>query len=74
MASASYQIARDGLWSSGPSEVTAGTAAPTTANMLEVRIDLAAGWTRHEIELAMDRIHRHVLDTINGDTAAPFAL
>lgn len=74
MASTSYQITRDGLYMAGPNEVTAGTAAPTTAGNLEVRIDLAAGWTRNEVERAMDRIFYHILDTINGDTSAPFSL
>lgn len=71
MASVSYQIARDGLYGAGPSEVAEGTAAPTTAGDIEVRIDLAAGWTKNEIEIAMDRIARHFWDAINGSSSIP---
>lgn len=63
MASVSFQIARNGAAEGGTSTVSEGTAAPTTANDLEVRIDMAAGWTKNEIEIAMDRIFRFLLDT-----------
>lgn len=74
MASVSYQVLRDGLFAGPPSEVTQGTNAPTTSKAIEVRVDLAAGWTKNELELAMDRIARHVWDTQNGDTTGAFVL
>lgn len=71
MASASFQIARNGASEGGgPIAVTEGVAAPTTAGDLEVRIDLAAGWTKNEIEIAMDRIYRFLLD-VNNSTSIP---
>lgn len=71
MASVSYQVQRDGLYAAGPSEVTTGTAAPTTANAVELRVDLAAGWTKEEIIYAAKRIFKHFLDPINGDNSIP---
>jgi hypothetical protein len=68
MASASFQIARTGLNEGGSSSVTEGTAAPTTGNDIEVRIDLAAGWTKLEIEEALERIVRFILDPGNSTT------
>ena len=41
-----------------------------TANQIEIRIDMAAGWTKNEIELAMDRIFRFLLD-VNNSTSIP---
>lgn len=72
----SFTVTRDGLWSSGPSEVTPGNAAPTTAGTLEVRIDAdpSVGWTKNEIELAMDRIHRYILDVANEYTTGEMPL
>lgn len=70
MASVSYQIARDGLNEGGSSEVAVGAAAPTTANDIEVRIDLAAGFTKLEICEKLDRICRFLLDP-GSDTSIP---
>jgi hypothetical protein len=69
MASASWSIARNGASEGGgPIAVTEGVAAPTAANTLELRVDLAAGWTKNEIEIALDRITRFFLD-INNSTS-----
>lgn len=71
MASASFQISRNGASEGGgPVAVTEGVAAPTTANALELRVDLAAGWTKNEIEIALDRITRFFLD-VNNSTSIP---
>jgi hypothetical protein len=70
MASVSYQLARDGLNEGGSSEVTVGAAAPTTANDIEVRIDLAAGFTKLEICERLDRLCRFILDPSN-DASIP---
>jgi hypothetical protein len=73
MASASFQIDRgtaiDTL-AAGSQSITEGTAAPTTANNIEVRIDVAAGWTKNEIEQALDTIFRYILD-VNRSTSIP---
>lgn len=74
MANVSYQVQRDGLYAAGSAEVTQGTVAPTTAGAIEVRVDLSVGWTKNELELALDRISRHVWDALNGDTSGAFAL
>lgn len=71
MASVSYQVVRDGLNLGGPSEVAVGTAAPTTANNIELRVDLAAGWTKEEVIYATKRIFKHFLDAVNGDNSIP---
>jgi hypothetical protein len=42
----------------------------TTGNDIEVRIDLAAGWTKLEIEEALERIVRFILDPGNSTTIA----
>jgi hypothetical protein len=68
MASASFQIARTGLDEGGPIAVTEGVAAPTTANDIEVRIDLAAGWTKLEILEALERIWRFLSDSNNSQS------
>lgn len=73
MASASFQIARgagiDSL-SVGAQNVTEGVAAPTTANAIEVRIDVAAGWTRKEIENALQIIYNYLKNN-NNSTSIP---
>jgi hypothetical protein len=69
MASASFQVARGAL-SSAASDVTEGTAAPTTANDIEVRIDLAAGWTKREIKDALGKVWEF-LDNPNYSTTIP---
>ncbi len=75
MATVSYQVLRDGLDAeSGPAFVTQGTAAPTTSKAIEVRVDLAAGWTKKELELKLCQIVRYVWDTQNGDTTGAFIL
>lgn len=71
MASVSYQVTRDGLYAGAPNEVTVGAAAPTTANNIEIRIDLAAGWTKEEVIYACKRVFKHFLDPINGDNTIP---
>lgn len=72
MASVSYQVARTGLsenaLAAGVQTVTEGAAAPTTANNVEVRVDLAAGWTRLEVEEALDRIARFLLSSFTSGT------
>lgn len=72
MASVSFQVARNGAsldsLSAGAQAVSEGTAAPTTANNVEVRIDLAAGWTKREIADALDIIERYFLDASKTTT------
>lgn len=67
MASASFQVARNGSafdnLANGSQAITEGAAAPTTANQLELRIDLAAGWTKLEIVDALEQLQRFFLDT-----------
>lgn len=71
MASVSYTVPRDGMNLGGPSEVTVGAAAPTTANTIEIRVDLAAGFTKEEVIYACKRVFKHFLDPINGDNSIP---
>lgn len=70
MASASFQIARTGdaidNLSAGAQNVTEGVAAPTTANGIEVRIDVAGGWTKAEVERALDTIWRYIQNPLNS--------
>lgn len=70
MASASFQIARNGssidILANGSQAVTEGTAAPTTANGIEVRIDVAGGWTKNEINEALDTIWRFLSNPLNS--------
>lgn len=74
MASASFQIARNGssidILTAGSQAVTEGVAAPTTANGIEVRIDVAGGWTKQEVELALDTIWRFI-ENANNSTSIP---
>lgn len=74
MASVSYQVTRDGLYAGPPTEVTQGTAVPTTAANIEIRVDLAAGWTKEEVIYACKRIFKHILDPLNGDTTGSLPL
>lgn len=74
MASASFQIARNGdaidALVAGSQNVSEGTAAPTTANGIEVRIDVAGGWTKAEVERALDTIWRFIQNA-NNSTSIP---
>ncbi len=67
MASVSFSIARNGdaieVLAAGSQTVTEGTAAPTTANTLQVRVDMAVPWTKREIKVAMDTLWRYLMDT-----------
>lgn len=67
MASVSFEIARNGsaieTLSGGAQTVTEGTAAPTTGNTLQVRVDMAVPWTKNEIKIAMDTLWRFLMDT-----------
>ncbi len=67
MASVSFEIARTGdaidNLGTGAQNVTEGTAAPTTANRLQVRVDMAVPWTKREIKVAMDTLWRYLMDT-----------
>lgn len=60
MASVSFTIARRGsaiaVLENGSDPITLGTAAPTTANTVQLRVDNAAGWTQTEILLALQRL------------------
>jgi hypothetical protein len=72
MASASFSVVRGGQIDSlsvGAQAVTEGTAAIGTGD-LEVRIDLTKGWTKNEIELAMDTIWRYI-ENSNNSTSIP---
>lgn len=70
MASASFQIARNGdaidNLAAGSQAVTEGTAAPTTANGIEVRIDVAGGWTKAEARRALETIWRYIQDPLTS--------
>lgn len=70
MASVSFQVARTGLaensLAAGSQNVTEGTAAPTTANNVEVRVDLVGGWTRLEVSEALARIERFMLSALTS--------
>lgn len=72
MASASFQVARNGSsfdnLAAGSQAVTEGAAAPTTANQLELRVDLAAGWTKLEIVEALEQLQRFFLDPTKSTT------
>lgn len=65
MASVSMEIARDGsklfVLATGSDIVTLGTAAPTTANTVQLRIDNAAGFRREELLLALERFGEAIL-------------
>lgn len=65
MASVSLVMARNGgaLFNlgNGAQTVTAGTDAPAAANTIEMRVDLAAGWTRKEVIVALERFQQTVL-------------
>jgi hypothetical protein len=69
MTAASFQIARgvgtDSL-SAGSQTVTEGTAAPTTANGIEVRVDVAGGWTKKEVRNALNVIWRFLNNRLNS--------
>lgn len=60
MASVSFEVARTGgqinVLATGSDPVVLGTAAPTTANTLQLRVDLAGGWTRKEVWEALEKI------------------
>lgn len=73
MASASFQIQRGAgidTLSAGAQNVVEGVAAPTTANAIELRVDLAAGWTRKEVEVALKVIY-NFLKNNNNSTSIP---
>jgi hypothetical protein len=65
MASASFSVTRTSLSEGGPNQVTEGTLAPG-AGTLEVRVNLATGWTKLEVEQAMERIFRFLSDVNNS--------
>lgn len=74
MASVSFQIpftsGEIDILVAGSQEVTEGTAAPTTANGLEIRIDMASGWTKAEIRRSLETIFRF-FDNANNSTSIP---
>jgi hypothetical protein len=73
MASASFQVARGAFNDTlavGAQTVTEATAAPTTANGIEVRIDVAGGWTKREIREALNVVWRF-LDNPMNSTSIP---
>lgn len=74
MASASFQVpftsGEIDTLAAGTQEVTEGTAAPTTAGGIEVRIDLASGFTKNEIEQKLNTIFRYIVD-VNRSTSIP---
>lgn len=71
MADISFSIARNGAseqtLSAGSQTVTEGTATPGAGD-LEVRILGTAGWTRNEIEIAMDTIFRFLSSALTSTT------
>lgn len=74
MASVSFQVpftsGEIDILAAGSQEVTEGTAAPTTAGGIEVRIDMASAWTKNEIEQKLDTIFRFLTDP-NRSTSIP---
>jgi hypothetical protein len=78
MASFSIQVSPGFEDSLNPADVTAGTAAPTTATDLEVRIDLVnatggAGWTVTKVRRAFDVILAYLLE-VDLNTSLPQSL
>jgi hypothetical protein len=72
MASASFSLSRGAFidtLSVGAQAVTEGTSAPGAGD-LEVRVNIAAGWTKTEVENAMDTIYRF-LTNANNSTSIP---
>lgn len=59
MASISYSITNQGNTTS--SIVTEGTSAPGAGD-IEVRVNLAQGWSKLTVRSALDRIWRHIED------------
>lgn len=73
MASASFQVQRGAyidVLATGTQAVIEGTAAPTTANAIELRVDLAANWTKEEVKTATDTIVRFLTD-VTQSTSIP---
>lgn len=70
MANTSFAISFDGVTAGGYVEITPGTAAPTAAGTLEIRLDNTVGWTREQFRMALEQITRYVLDPVGGDTAS----
>lgn len=65
MASVSFEIARTGgtiqVLATGSDPITLSTAAPTTANTVQLRVDLAGSWRRAEVVIALERLMEAVL-------------
>jgi hypothetical protein len=72
MASVSFQYAFNGdaidNLSAGAQNVSEATAAPTTAGGIEVRIDMASGWTKLQIEHALETIFRYLADNTRSQS------
>jgi len=70
MADVSFSLSRNGgaisVLAAGSQTITEGTATPGAGD-LEVRISGTAGWTRLEIEQALDLVEMYLL---NYDTTA----
>lgn len=78
MASFSLQVKPGFENSVNPADIAAGTAAPTTATDLEVRIDLVnaaagSGWTVTKVRYAFDAILAYLQDP-NYNASVPFSL
>lgn len=73
MADISFSMARNGAaidtLAAGSQAVTEGTATPGAGD-IEVRISGTAGWTKREIEDAMDTIARFFWNA-NNSTSIP---
>lgn len=69
MADISFSMSRNGAaeqtLSDGSQTVTEGTSAPGAGD-IEVRISGTAGWTRNEIEIAMDTIFRFLSSSLTS--------
>ncbi len=74
MASISFQVLNSGLHNLTPDAITTGSAAPTTGNAIELRIDLAGGWNVQKVIEALEALENRITDgrfTQNGTLTLP---
>lgn len=62
MASISLTVTNTNSNNELPDNITAGVAAPTTANSIELRIDLAGGWSSVEVHRALIALQNRLVD------------
>ena len=62
MASISFTVNNTESTNQEPDLITTGTAAPTTANTIELRIDLAGSWSEINVHNALEALKRLMRD------------